>query len=408
MVRHEEKDGLGNTSTWWTYIGWGANTTASVESKPMEESDREPAGTAEEGQITETVEPSQEGENPQDTAAEPAIEGLPNDHTEPASAIKGLNQGRPASTSALSSNASSWIPSWTWYPSSSVPNVAVQEGEKTASERVKEEYEAKAETPIDAVQTDELVITDRQPEQSESQATDSLLNSSTKSSWAYFFSSNTTLQKRIEAPQVERDENGIEIMEVPDVEPAAPADPPKEKKDPEPKPEKASGKKAPPTLVISEEVKSKANARSRTPSAGSSKLPAPSKSASASDKGTPPPTPQKQKKPTKKVTAPVPAKPKVPNLILPTWDDTFRKPPRSQPVTKKTQESWNKWVPGVFKGKGKEREKDNPADWLPKEIQTPKGPLKTAGLKVAIIGIHGWFPGAIMRSVLGEVRSLQL
>ncbi|KAJ7706365.1 hypothetical protein B0H17DRAFT_1126035 [Mycena rosella] len=140
-----------------------------------------------------------------------------------------------------------------------------------------------------------------------------------------------------------------------------------------------------------------------------------------------------------------------PNLVLPTWGDTFHAPPRSvlpqrlidahgKTVGRAVMEKTMKFVSGVLfaadstatkrsgsaKGKGRDRE-DRERDkkyeeWglgLPRawDILKPaagkgrasdeskEGNLEDVlrGCKhVVVIGIHGWFPGAIMRSVLGE------
>ncbi|TFY54945.1 hypothetical protein EVG20_g9498, partial [Dentipellis fragilis] len=108
-----------------------------------------------------------------------------------------------------------------------------------------------------------------------------------------------------------------------------------------------------------------------------------------------------------------------PNLVLPTWDDTFRtlpraaKPPAPAGVLQKTA----RFVSGVLfhesGGKGKEKSKAGAIDSsfahygqnLPRAWDIA-GDLDEDVLKgckkVVVIGIHGWFPGAIMRSVIGE------
>ncbi|KAJ7139952.1 hypothetical protein C8R44DRAFT_765867 [Mycena epipterygia] len=146
-----------------------------------------------------------------------------------------------------------------------------------------------------------------------------------------------------------------------------------------------------------------------------------------------------------------------PNLVLPAWADTFHAPPRSvvperlldghgKTVGRAVMEKTMKFVSGVLfasdvppttrrsssasggKGKGKdreEREREKRFDeWglgLPRawDILKPSagkgghgepGESKEGNLQdvlrgckhVVVIGIHGWFPGAVMRSVLGE------
>ncbi|KAF5378463.1 hypothetical protein D9615_007029 [Tricholomella constricta] len=129
-----------------------------------------------------------------------------------------------------------------------------------------------------------------------------------------------------------------------------------------------------------------------------------------------------------------------PNLILPTWADTFHTSPRSvvPPPPASTFSRTMKFVSGVlfaadkpeageekgrdggvgagnWKGKGKgkawDREREREFMHFGKELPRAwdvvmQGKLDPDVLRgcrrVVVIGIHGWFPGAVMRSVLGE------
>ncbi|KIJ30480.1 hypothetical protein M422DRAFT_36545, partial [Sphaerobolus stellatus SS14] len=106
---------------------------------------------------------------------------------------------------------------------------------------------------------------------------------------------------------------------------------------------------------------------------------------------------------------------KVPNLVLPTFEDTFATPPRSVPFPKapsslrRTMRYLSGFVfpddekNGGSRKKGKEREVFG--QHLPR-LWGMAGEDPDTGLKdikrVVVVGIHGWFPGALMRSVLGE------
>ncbi|KAJ7783599.1 hypothetical protein DFH07DRAFT_727794 [Mycena maculata] len=141
-----------------------------------------------------------------------------------------------------------------------------------------------------------------------------------------------------------------------------------------------------------------------------------------------------------------------PNLVLPTWKDTFHTPPRSvvpqrlldgnaRAVGRAVMEKTMRFVSGVLfasdgstttrrsrsasgaKGKGKEREEREREkrfeEWglgLPRAWDVLK-PAARRGTEsgernvedvlrgcrhVVVIGIHGWFPGAVIQSVLGE------
>ncbi|KAJ7487416.1 hypothetical protein B0H11DRAFT_2013225 [Mycena galericulata] len=142
-----------------------------------------------------------------------------------------------------------------------------------------------------------------------------------------------------------------------------------------------------------------------------------------------------------------------PNLVLPTWGDTFHAPPRSvvpqrlldsngKTVGRVVMEKTMKFVSGVLfasesptatrrsrsasgtKGKNREeREQEKkyeewglglPRAWDVLKPAAGKGNESTEGNEgnledvlrgckhVVVIGIHGWFPGAVIQSVLGE------
>lgn len=128
------------------------------------------------------------------------------------------------------------------------------------------------------------------------------------------------------------------------------------------------------------------------------------------------------------------------NLVLPTWVDTFDAPPRSllpismmrreggkgeSAVTKTIKTLWSKgWeVAGMGSVKGKERAGTQDEGWKagPSELGDFGGPLPRAlnvvggqmdpnvlhGVcKIVVIGIAGWSPGAVTRTIAGGVSSL--
>jgi hypothetical protein len=113
-----------------------------------------------------------------------------------------------------------------------------------------------------------------------------------------------------------------------------------------------------------------------------------------------------------------PRVPPPPNLVLPTWDDTFLMQPRSTVPHAQTDSALAKTVRFVSdmlftrddsatSGKGKARSKDDEtlADFgreLPRIWDVIGEPLDGDVLRgckrVVVIGIHGWFPGTFPMS----------
>lgn len=143
--------------------------------------------------------------------------------------------------------------------------------------------------------------------------------------------------------------------------------------------------------------------------------------------------------PSKRSGSSTPASPRngPPNLILPTWGDTFHAPPRSllpismirkedeYVVTKAVKTLWSRgWeVAGMGGVKGKEQagiqgesgkaghsELGDFGKSLPRALNAVGGrmdPRMLQGVcKVVVIGIAGWSPGAVTRTIAGGVSSL--
>ncbi|KAF7320275.1 hypothetical protein MKEN_00812200 [Mycena kentingensis (nom. inval.)] len=193
---------------------------------------------------------------------------------------------------------------------------------------------------------------------------------------------------------------------------------------------KSSNKTPAPPLTISDSVRRQVANGSGTLNNKRSSSPLPS---GVSTSGTKSP---------KKPSSIAPPKTPPPNLVLPAWSDTFHAPPRSavpqryldansrRGVVEKTM----KFVSGVLfaadgspgrgrrsslsKGKGQRPEDPKFEEWglgLPRawDVLQPSSKLGSGVegsfpdvlrgcKKVVVVGIHGWFPGAVMRTVLGE------
>ncbi|KAI6143384.1 hypothetical protein BKA82DRAFT_4331271 [Pisolithus tinctorius] len=119
---------------------------------------------------------------------------------------------------------------------------------------------------------------------------------------------------------------------------------------------------------------------------------------------------QSSPSPSKKSIVKTPATPPSPNVILPTWEDIFHSPPRSiipeAPPSTPGEGAQVLRLPRR-KGKGKGREDH----CSPYERALPRawnilGDDSTDVLRgcrrVVVIGVHGWFPGAVARTFIGE------
>ncbi|KAJ7102104.1 hypothetical protein B0H15DRAFT_311750 [Mycena belliarum] len=252
----------------------------------------------------------------------------------------------------------------------------------------------------------------------------------------------------LDKPKEESDGRQVKDDQQPRVKGAMPAAKPLTK--PTPFKPTSSTKPVAPPLTISDSVKRQV-ANNPSPPVKRPSSPSPSVASKQSVASTGTKTPAK---------APSIAPPRTPtpNLVLPTWGDTFHAPPRSvvpqrlldahgKTVGRAVMEKTMRFVSGVLfasgspavvkrsrsvsgtKGKGKDpadnvREKKY-EEWglgLPRawDVMKPaagkgyhpnnseeakEGDLEDVlrGCKnVVVIGIHGWFPGAVMRSVLGE------
>jgi len=308
--------------------------------------------------------------------------------------------------------------------------------------------------------------------------------------WASFFTTRMLAMKRIDEvsaqgskADVERDQNGMEVMNIDEDEGVTP--------------ERSSDVEAippiapPPTLPV-DVRKETPRFLSLTPRKGNSGTttptpPSPASSVSTKINAILAPvetvkTPSKCKPSAitttttiKRVASPAPSKRSIvlspPNLVLPTWQDTFFTPPRNilppKPQsymggdqsggllgktvkfvsgvlwTKDKDSLWSSSIPSTSKGKGRAKEgssshrntspspleRDSTSKFkefgrtLPKAWKvfedagwssaTPAGTWKDGQpidilrgcQKVVVIGVHGWFPGTMIRTVLGEVSA---
>ncbi|KAF8342471.1 hypothetical protein F5887DRAFT_1062309 [Amanita rubescens] len=261
-----------------------------------------------------------------------------------------------------------------------------------------------------------------------------------RSSWLSFFASRTSrtlVVKSIEGPSpdsliqigtktTEVDENGMEVMDISDDGVPPPSQPvPVPIEIPKAKEIKPTSP-APSQSLVATLVRGRGKVRGSQPRTEQD-----TGSDTSSIKSSVSPTPSSTSK--KQVTPPPP-----PNLILPTWQDAFHTAPRNviprpEPgtLTKTVQ-----YVSGMLfsggrsdwpilgggqgrKDKGKrrasslEREREHhefgkalPRAWDVLDAAQAGATLDKDVLRgckrVVVIGVHGWFPGAVMRTVIGE------
>ncbi|KAF9523697.1 hypothetical protein CPB83DRAFT_862502 [Crepidotus variabilis] len=438
-------------------------------------------------------------------------------------------------TTTNETTTATWYAPWAWY-SGSTTSEKVENGEGVKEEVVVEQTtvgEDPASVTVESPKVEPLIPVEDKAITPKSEEPETISNpnpisdsfEANKLGWVSFFSSKMLTMKRIGydpdalIEDVKRDENGMEVMDIDDEEDErgrapdlkgvgsqlndnAPSVLPRLKSPPRESSKASSRKKVAPPLTISDDIKKeteKANARLiSNASSRNSRTNTPTPSPTPSGTSTPSidrktgmtvttttSTTSKNGKvktsvtTTKRVASPTPSKkslaPAPPNLVLPTWQDTFLTPPRNvlppqpemyvddQGVGGKLLGKTMKFVSGVLWNKdsrsggstlkGKERAQVNEgsslspttslldrerqerfrefgkelpkawsvyddagwdtADTLSGRPSPPSGgmpPLNTASVhdvlkgcrRVVVIGVHGWFPGTMIRTVLGE------
>ncbi|KAI0665516.1 hypothetical protein C8Q78DRAFT_986317 [Trametes maxima] len=357
------------------------------------------------------------------------------------------------------------VTSGTQEHSSEVSSDPITADQKTDSEMVKEEALARAQnettnpSPTQADQPSSSLdnsANDATPTQIESTpktASPELQNpletsiADNRSGWMSFFMSKALVTKAVTNESHDAKDDGMEVMEI----------------DEEPQPSSAI------EIPIGKDVQRAAASSSLKSSspALSSPLPSPApKSPSGKSPVSPLPKEKEPKKPEppaapltdnesiKRETvkgearsaSPTPSKASgtsppnsaraAPNFVLPTWEDTFLSPPRSyapprHPGAKSKLTGALSYVAGAFftkdervqgkgkgksRGKGKEREAQTPAPEfltfgqdLPKAFDVLGEQLNpymlNGGCRVVVIGVAGWSPGAVTRTLAGGLPS---
>jgi len=384
-----DNQGLTTQGTWWGLVGWRATSytpSQAQDSPPIEPSDHESVAAVTDKASTETDILS---------SNTPAHEQAPNGSTLSAE----TPQGR----------GSSWLASWPWYGQSTpTPTSGMIQPEEGCANQV--EVEKKIPKTAETAATEDEVLTEAPVQQGTASSAHMEPANPIQSSitaniygWTSFFSSRTLLAKRITDIE-HREEDTMEVMDIDESDY-----------------ERSS-------TVVTSEARGGKDAVARE-TRGIKQPPAPLRSSSPSPK--PPNAKPDDPKGTKRTSvSPAPSKnsgrasprvPPPPNLVLPTWDDTFLTMPRSSVPRVQSDTALAKTVrfvsgmlwakdDGASTGKGKARSTDDEsfADFggeLPRIWDVIgeqfDGDVLRGCKQVVVIGIHGWFPGTFsMTAVL--------
>lgn len=444
-----------HSSSWWDYVGWGygapplsdkpakpsnltidpdrANAELEV-APPTSPTPPEMAKTVSVASAPPTVQRSPVQSAAPDMQASKSTDGIGQTPVE-------VDQKPPSIMSAetMKSKGSVWYSPWAWYSMSPNPTDASPSADQasearkdegdhvmTESEMVKEQALArddasvtqgdKTEPPVIAVASDPTppsADTAMSPSGESHNPIESSITTS-RSGWVSFFMSKGLLTKSVTEDGQEKDENGMEVMHIDDED------------------DKQEGPSAPVAIMSINDrlqVSHPGSLPSKDPVLSARREHAHKKSIGSvagvdGRKGdlkqgtarTPSPAPSKASS-INSTSAPRPSSLK--NLVLPTWEQTFLGPPRSQIPPKaqgKTRFAkmsktislvsdvlFNKDEEVEGKWKGKEREKNHDAKFihlgkeLPKALsvigETLNPYMLSGGCRVVVIGVAGWSPG---------------
>jgi hypothetical protein len=286
---------------------------------------------------------------------------------------------------------SSWLTPWSWYGQSTVSAPDVIHPEEGSANHV----ELGTETPKTAEALTQQQPTATAPVEPTNPIQSSITTNT--SGWASFFSSRSLLAKRITDTE-HQEEDAMEVMEID---------------------EAVDERGSTHSLVVTPESRAGKDFDAREMGASKS-VPGSQRPPSPSPKPKVKPDDVKGSKRTS--VSPTPSKgsgrasprvPPPPNLVLPTWDDTFLLPPRSTVPRERSDSVLTKtvrFVSGMLFAKedsastetanAPSKSEEYFADFgkeLPRTWDVIGEPLEGDVLqgckRVVVIGIHGWFPG---------------
>jgi hypothetical protein len=368
-------DGLTAQSSWWGLVGWRPPTS--------------PTSTPSQAQDLPLIRPSDHESAAVSTNTASKDSDILSSNTPPHTQAR---YGSTLSAETSQGEGSSWLASWSWYGQSapiSAPEIAQSEDGGANQVGVDSKIPKTAETEAEVVE--ETPIQQGLASAAHMEATNPIQSSITAniSGWTSFFSSRSLLAKRI--ADSEHREDTMEVMDIDE------------------------GDDECGSAVVMSETRGR-----KVPVVREVQAPAPPRSPSPSTKPKAKPDDPKGTKRTSVSPAPSkssgrasPRVPPPPNLVLPTWDDTFLAPPRSTVPRAQTDSAIAKTVrfvsgmlfardDGTSSGKSKAHSKGDGtfADFgreLPRIWDVIGGRLDGDVLqgckRVVVIGIHGWFPG---------------
>ena len=356
--------------SWWALVGWRADTphTASPAQDPP------PIRPLHHESVAVATDRASRGTNISSLDAPAHVETL---------------HGSTLSAESPHGRGSSWLAPWSWYgQSTSGPALAIIQPEDESANQValRTETPKTAEAPTQQEPTSMAQTEPTNPIQSSI--------STNISGWASFFSSKSLLAKRITDTE-HREEDTMEVMDIDEgddergsTHSLAVTSESRVGKGPSPReiPASKSLPTTPRSPSPSPKPKAKPDGSKRT-----SVSPTPSKGSGRASPRVPPP----------------------PNLVLPTWDDTFLQPPRSTIPRARSDSAIAKtvrFVSGMLFAKddgaspdretARSKTEEHFADFG-KELPRIRdvigeridGDILQGCKRVVVIGIHGWFPG---------------
>ncbi|OSC98323.1 hypothetical protein PYCCODRAFT_1375428 [Trametes coccinea BRFM310] len=422
------------------------------------DSEAQPAEPPQSPHATAVPEPESATDSAAKNATSPAAQQKANQDDKTAA--------KPASVfsaETVKSQGSAWYSPWAWYSSSPAPGSTSQadaggpanegqEAPKTESEIVKEQalardQSAEAEGPDQAPAS----AGDTTPKGQQKDITPKATTSSpepanpiesslaeNKSGWMSFLMSRALTIKSITNESHDRKDDGMEVMEIDDepqpsaaisiptgndAQRAAAASSPKPASPAPSSPQPPSTPKSPTGKTPAAPPPKEREPRNPDPAEPLTESDSIKRETTKNGPRSPSPTPSKASG----TTPPSSARP---NFVLPTWEDTFHSPPRSY-APPRSQGAKSKltgalsYVTGALfskderaqgKGKGKARETSSvPPEFLTFGQELPKALdvvgeelnpyILNGGCRVVVIGVAGWSPGAVTRTLAGGLPS---
>ncbi|KIM74736.1 hypothetical protein PILCRDRAFT_827946, partial [Piloderma croceum F 1598] len=434
-----------SSASWWGYVGWNKSDNLPVLETSSSKPTSHPSPSSSDAPTIRAV--KSDPQLPLSVmATEPQADASPKGNPNADALLVPTNVALNSKDKAQSvfsagttqtQGSATWYVPWTWYERSSTDvsgGVVGSQGSEadaktimTQSEMVKEEALARDRDPVGTAPDIKVIAPSSSvsPAAEERNPIESTV-SSNKSGWASFFSSRSLAVKNITDGK-DKNESGMEVMNIdedegspdPNAISAASAPMPTDEK-------KLKGLERPvpgtqTKLQPRADPKASEKLKLERPKDDKSKPPALPLTNSESVKRDTPKVAQRNASPTPSAKSgnKSPGSPRNPNLVLPTWTDTFHTTPRSlvPSVPSSAITKTFNFVSGVLfsgdnermkKGKAKAKDKEfiNFGKELPKAFDVLGEKLEPDVLrgcsKAVIIGVHGWFPGAVMRTVLGD------